>query len=174
MPAPMRAAMLIDDGFQDAEATGCIQALRDAGHQVDLLARAAGTVEGEDNSMEADSAVGDADAQRYPIVVVPGGVRKMQEHAPFARFVRDVVDNGGVVGAVSHGVKVLVDAEVVAGRRVTGHASISRALTNASGEWQDAQVVADGNIVTGRGDDLPAFMAAVLDAARIVEASDAA
>jgi protease I len=40
-------------------------------------------------------------------------------------------------------------------------------MVNAGGQWSDSEVVVDGNLITSRKpDDLPAFMQAVIQAAR--------
>lgn len=171
MVAAMQTAVLIDEGFQREEVTLPVRRLRQEGLEVDVLARAPGPVlDSAGDLLQADAAV--AQATTYGILIVPsGGRERMREHAAYARLVRTVADAGGVVGAIGHGPRLLIDAEVVAGRRVTSHPSMSRAVTNASGEWQDAEVVVDGRIVTCRGaDDLGAFMDAVLAAAEPLRA----
>ena len=58
----------------------------------------------------------------------------------------------------------LVQADAVRGRDVTSYPSIRRDLENAGARWIDAEVAADGGIITSRSPkDLPAFIAAVID-----------
>ncbi|WP_181410201.1 DJ-1/PfpI family protein, partial [Paenibacillus sp. tmac-D7] len=53
---------------------------------------------------------------------------------------------------------MLASAGAVRGRRVTGYLPIRDDMVNAGGEWVDAEVVCDGNVITSRTpDDLPAF-----------------
>ena len=51
-----------------------------------------------------------------------------------------------------------MEADAVRGRTVTSWPSLKTDIRNAGGEWTDAEVVVDGNIVTSRKpDDIPAF-----------------
>ena len=52
------------------------------------------------------------------------------------------------------------------GRRVTSYPTIADDCRNAGANWEDAEVVVDGNMISSRRpDDLPAFMAALLEVA---------
>jgi protease I len=58
---------------------------------------------------------------------------------------------------VCHGL-MLVEADVVRGRRVTSWPSLETDIRHAGGLWEDSGVVVDNGLVTsGRPDDLPAF-----------------
>jgi protease I len=62
------------------------------------------------------------------------------------------------VAAICHAPWLLVEADVVNGRRVTSWPSLQTDLRNAGAEWVDEEVVVDGNLVTSRKpDDLSAF-----------------
>jgi protease I len=59
---------------------------------------------------------------------------------------------------------MLVEADVVRGRRVTSYPSLKSDLRNAGAEWVDAEVVVDRGLVTSRTPkDLPAFNAKMLE-----------
>jgi protease I len=59
---------------------------------------------------------------------------------------------------------VLISAGVVKGRKLTSWPAIQDDVRNAGGEWVDAEVVVDGNLVTSRKpDDLPAFCRASIE-----------
>ena len=84
-----------------------------------------------------------------------------------------LVDNEGVeqveldrpVAAICHAPWTLVEADSVRGRRLTSWPSLQTDIRNAGGDWVDERVVVDGNLITSRKpDDLPAFIAALLEA----------
>jgi protease I len=61
---------------------------------------------------------------------------------------------------------------VVEGRHLTSfwHDGVPEDIKKAGGIWEDREVVVDGNLVTSRWPmDLPAFMRAMMDMARMVE-----
>lgn len=171
----MRAALLLDAEFQDAEAIYPLYRLKEAGYAVDVLGRDKGLeVVGKwGYHIRTTKDVGKAKAKDYQIVVVPGGNApdKMRTYAPFVDFVRDADSAGCTIAAICHGPELLIDAEVVAGKRLTSYVAIRKDLQNAGAQWEDAEAIADANLVTARTpDDLPAFMAATLLAARHLEA----
>jgi protease I len=85
--------------------------------------------------------------------------------------VRKFVDAGKPVAAICHGPWLLVEADAVRGRTVTGWPSIRTDLRNAGATVVDKEVVTDGNIVTSRKpEDIPAFTEAFI---RLVETADA-
>ena len=74
------------------------------------------------------------------------------------RFVREFFEAGKPMAAICHAPWLLVEAGVARGRRLTSFWSIKTDVENAGGQWEDKEVVVDGNLVTSRNpDDLPAF-----------------
>jgi protease I len=71
---------------------------------------------------------------------------------------------GKPVAAICHGPWMLVEADVVEGRRLTSYPSIRTDVENAGGRWEDSEVVADEGLVTSRNpDDLPAFSERIIE-----------
>ena len=80
------------------------------------------------------------------------------------RFVSAFFEAGKPVAAICHAPWMLVEADVVRGRRLTSYPSIKTDVVNAGGNWVDDEVVEDGNLVTSRKpDDLDAFGAAIVE-----------
>ena len=70
-----------------------------------------------------------------------------------------------VVTAICHGPQLLIEADVVRGRRLTSWPSVRKDLENAGARWVDEEVIVDRNLITSRKpDDLDAFCGAVLHA----------
>ena len=75
------------------------------------------------------------------------------------------MDDGKIVAAICHGPWLLVEADVVDGRKVTSWPSIRTDLENAGAEVVDEEVVVDGKLITSRKpDDIPAFNRAIIEA----------
>ena len=106
-------------------------------------------------------------AVEFDAVVVPGGYAPdmMRRHAAMVSLVRDAAQQGKIVAAICHAGWMLVSAGVLKGRKATSFFSIKDDLEAAGADWQDAEVVVDGNLITSRKpDDLPAFCRAIVAA----------
>ncbi len=161
-----KVALLIEDMYQEAEALVPYYRLQEAGFEVDVVGPEVRVYKSKlGYPLKATVAAADARADDYVAVVIPGGYApdRMRRHADMVRFVREMNDQGKVIAAICHAGWVLVEADILRGRRCTSFFSIRRDMENAGGLWEDSPVVVDGNLVTARvPDDLPAYLKAIL------------
>jgi protease I len=112
-----------------------------------------------------DRHLGDASAEDYDLVIVPGGVwnpDSLRNDAKAIGFVQRAAAAGKIVAAVCHGPWVLSDAGLIRGKRATGWWSIKPDLENAGATYVDEPAVTHGKIVTARAPiDLAAFVHAI-------------
>jgi deglycase len=167
-----RVAFLFTEGAEQAEVVDPLEAVKKAGAEVDIVSLQKGEVEmwehfDKGEKITADKAVKDADASDYDGLVLPGGVAnpdQLRADEDAVKFVRAFFEQHKPVGAICHGPWVLVEADVVKGRKVTSWPSLQTDLRNAGAEWVDEEVVVDSGLVTSRKpDDLPAFNAKVVE-----------
>ena len=89
----------------------------------------------------------------------------LRADADAVAFVRAFGEAGKPVAAICHGPWLLVESGLAKGRKVTSWPSVKTDLVNAGAQWEDAEVVVDGNLITSRKpDDIPAFNAAIVKA----------
>src|SRR5579862_4641953 len=161
-----RVAIIATDMVEQVELTEPRKALDEAGATTELLSIKPGKIQGFNHYDKADQfavdrLIEEADAGEYDALLIPGGVgnpdtMRMDENA--VQFVRNFVDAGKPVAVICHGPWMLVEADVVRGRRVTSWPSIQSDIRNAGGNWVNEEVVVDQGIVTSRKpDDIPAF-----------------
>lgn len=111
----------------------------------------------------AVSELADLAVEELDCLLLPGGFSPdhLRTNDEVIAFVEAVDDAGKLVAAVCHGPQLLVETDILAGKRVTGVGPVRTDLANAGAEVVDEDAVTDGNLVTGRNPDaLPAFCAA--------------
>jgi protease I len=160
------AFLVANEGVEQVELTSPWEAVEEAGGKPELLAPEAGTVQAfnhldKGDTFEATKAVGDASADDYDALVLPGGVANpdiLRTVDEAVHFIRSFFEAGKPVAAICHGPWTLVEAGVVEGRTLTSWPSLQTDIRNAGGEWVDEQVHVDAGLVTSRNpDDLDAF-----------------
>jgi protease I len=167
-----KIAFLFTEGAEQAEVKEPLEAVKDAGAEVDIVSLEKGEVEmwehfDKGEKITADKAVSDADPSDYDGLVLPGGVAnpdQLRADEDAVKFVRSFFEQDKPVGSICHGPWLLVEAGAAKGRKLTSFPSIKTDLENAGAEWVDEEVVVDNGLVTSRNpDDLPAFCAKIVE-----------
>ena len=160
------AVFTAPEGVEQVELTTPVERLTDAGAMLELVSFGSEQVQMMNHLDKADTKpidvqLDDVDPDRYDGLVLPGGVANpdMARMNPDAvAFVRSFFEQGKPVAAICHAPWMLVEANVVRGRRLTSFPSLQTDIRNAGGDWVDEQVVTDNGLVTSRKpDDLDAF-----------------
>jgi protease I len=164
-----RVAVLIAEGFQDAETLEPKLFLEERGAEVVVLGPAVGDVKAynSEQMVTIEKAVEEANVEDFDALILPGGKGPavLREHEAAVNFARDFIESGKPVAAICHGPQVLITAGIIEGRKLTCVSSIAEEVKEAGGEYLDEQVVVDENLITSRvPDDLPAFNEAILKA----------
>ncbi len=163
-------AVLVAEGFEDSELASPVEALREAGAEVVLVARHAGrefTGYKEEVTVTSDVSVRDVTAEQFDGLVIPGGraPAELRRNPRMTSLVRDMVFADKPVAAICHGPQVLVTARVLDNRKATCYSGVADELKEAGADYRDEAVVVDGNIITSRvPGDLPQFNAAIIKA----------
>jgi len=96
----------------------------------------------------------------YDAVIIPGGHApdKMRIDMNLVGIVKEAFEKGKAIAAICHGPQMLIEANILNGKKATCWKSVSTDLKNAGATFIDAPLVIDGNIVTSRFPaDLPKF-----------------
>lgn len=161
-----RIAILVTDGFEQAELTEPKQAFEAAGAQTQIISPKPDQVQGWHHFDKADYfpvdvALEDADPANYDALLLPGGVAnpdQLRTEQKAVRFIKAFFDTNKPVAAICHGPWTLIEAEAVKGRKLTSWPSLKTDLQNAGAQWVDQEVVVDNGLVTSRNpQDIPAF-----------------
>ncbi len=161
-----KALFLIGDGFEDLQYFVPYYRLREIGVSVVTSALVEGVVMGR-HGYRAESQVSfnEVAASDFEILIIPGGsspenLRLQEEAVSIARY---FVQENLIVGAIGHGVQLLISAGALGERTVTASPSIRDDVRHADAEYRDEPVIVDGNLITARGNDgLALFCAAIV------------
>ncbi|MBX3592987.1 type 1 glutamine amidotransferase domain-containing protein [Sphingomonas sp.] len=165
-----RVLMIATDGFEESELMKPRQALLDGGVKVTLASLKTDPIQGESGgekgrTITPDATVDDVDSADFDALVLPGGVGnpdRLRMNERTVALVQEFFDDGKTVAAICHAPWLLVEADVVDGRRATSWPSVRTDLENAGAKVVDQEVVVDGNLITSRNpDDIPAFIDAI-------------
>jgi protease I len=166
-----RAAILVEQQYQELEVWYPCYRLREAGCKVTLVGPEAGQAYPSKLGYPArsDKAAKDVSANDFDLIVIPGGFAPdfIRRTEAMIRLVSDMAEQGKIVAAICHGPWVLCSTQALKGKKATCFFAIKDDVINAGAKYTDAEVIRDGNLITSRKpDDLPAFMQNVIQAAK--------
>jgi deglycase len=161
-----KVAILATNGVEASELLEPRRALDAAGATTILVSIAGGEIQAVKHGEKAeripvDLTIDKAHVADFDALLIPGGVSnpdRLRLNAEAVQFVREFMSSDKPVASICHGPWLLVEADAVAGRKLTSWPSLRTDIRNAGGQWVDREVEVDGNLITSRKpDDLPAF-----------------
>ncbi|HEX4750829.1 MAG TPA: type 1 glutamine amidotransferase domain-containing protein [Bryobacteraceae bacterium] len=161
-----KIAILATDGVEQVELLEPRKALADAGAMTEVISLKAGEIKGWNHTdwgqkIPVDRELKSVNPGDYDALLLPGGAMNpdhLRQDPDAVKFVKAFFDAHKPVAAICHAPWMLVEADVVRGRKLTSWPSLKTDIRNAGGEWTDQQVVTDQGLVTSRKpDDIPAF-----------------
>jgi protease I len=167
-----RVLIVATDGFEEWELFGPRQILQQRGAEVVLASLKRDPIQATvhddpGKTIRPDLTIDEAIADDFDALILPGGVRNpdtLRLHGNVIELIRAFDRQGKPIGAICHGPWLLVEADLLRGRRATSWASIRIDLKNAGANVIDEPAVTDGNIVTSRNpDDVEPFTNAIID-----------
>ena len=162
-------AILLGTGFEPIEALAPCDILRRGGVEVKLAALEGSIVEGGQGiRVEADCALSDLNEDKLEMVILPGGlggVHSILACEPALALVRRAYEAEKWISAICAAPQILAKLGITDGRKATCYPGVEAVMGNAL--MQDAGVVRDGKVITGRAaGSAEAFGLALLAALR--------
>jgi protease I len=160
--------VLIENMFEDSEYKKPAAAFKKEKHKLVHLGVKKGTVKGKTAGIKVkvEKAVSDVVAGDFDALFIPGGYSPdlLRSHDEVVAFVKQFAATGKPIFFICHGAQLLITADLLKGRRVTGWKSIIKDIKNAGAEYVNQEMVEDRNFVSSRSpEDIPAFIKASLD-----------
>jgi protease I len=167
-----RVAILTENGFEEVELTSPKKAMEDAGIRVDIVSPQKNKVKAWDHDhwsieLPVNVEVSKANPEDYDALMIPGGVinpDKMRINEDSIQFAKEFLNSGKPVAAICHGPQLLIETDMIKGKRMTSFPSLKTDLENAGVNWEDKEVVVDKGLITSRSPkDLDAFNKKLLE-----------
>lgn len=162
-------AVVLEKDFEDSEYSGPAEAFKNAGHiLVHIGLQENKSLRGKNHqvSVTTDTSFSDVNVSQYDALFIPGGYSpdRLRIDPKAVSFVEQFVTSNKPVFAICHAPQLLITANVLKGRTVTGWKSIIQDIKNAGATFVDKEVVKDGNLISSRSpEDIPAFNNACLN-----------
>ncbi|MGM0835679.1 MAG: type 1 glutamine amidotransferase domain-containing protein [Bacillota bacterium] len=160
-----KIAVLMTDMFEDSEYTEPAKAFKEEGHSLTVIEKSKGetlTGKTDDTEVTSDAGIDDVKPDEFDALFIPGGFSPdiLRGDDRFVMFAKAFMDDQKPVFAICHGPQLLITAEALKGRDITGYTSIKVDLKNAGATFHDEEVVVcHEQLVSSRTpDDLPAFI----------------
>lgn len=167
-----KVAILATNGFEESELKSPMEAMKNEGFEVHIVSLKPGKIKAWadgnwSNEYHVDKVLSEVKATDYNALMLPGGVINpdvLRRDTQAVNFVRDFFKQSKPVAAICHAPQILIEADVIKGRKLTSFNSIKTDLINAGANWVDQEVVVDEGMVTSRNpNDLPAFNAKLIE-----------
>lgn len=165
-------AILATDGFEQSELLKPQEALNNAGATVKVVSLESGKIRGWDgddwgDSVDVDMVLDDARPDDFDALVLPGGQINpdlLRVEPKAIQFVKDIFEAKKPIAAICHAPWLLIEADIVKGRKATSYHSIKTDMINAGADWVDEEVVCHQALITSRNPgDLDAFCAKTIE-----------
>jgi len=154
--------IMIEEGVEDSEFLYPYYRFQEEGYKVDIVApKARENYLGRHGvPIKSDLSPKEVNVDEYDAVVIPGGRApdRMRIDPGLVKIVKEANQKGKAIAAICHGPQMLIEADILRGKKATCWKSVVTDLKNAGAAFIDAPAVVDGNIVTSRfPPDLPSF-----------------
>ena len=146
-----KVAVVLAPGFEEIEALAPVDVLRRADIQVDIIGFDKEVAGAHNIVVKADKVL-DESLGDYDMIVLPGGLpgaTNLRDNEIVIDALKKVAASGGYTTAICAAPIVLDRAGLLKDKKFTNYPGFEKEIS--SGSYQDALVVVDGKVVTGRG-----------------------
>jgi protease I len=171
----LRVAVLVEDGVHQADVAGSREKLEKAGVRVFVVSFKPVEVKAWSGNnwgirIRVDRRLSDISVEEFDGLIIPGGPLqsdRLCESNEALSLVRQFFSAGKILAVVGHGLRLLINAGVIAGRKVSPYPSLTKDIESAGGLIGTGGVTVDNGLITCRGEqDLEEFNTRLLEELR--------
>ena len=169
----LHIAILVTDGFEEAELTEPCKALEGEGAIPKIVSHQRySTVQAMNRgkpagALKVEVPFDEVDANDFDAAVLPGGAdhaARIRDISHAQNFMQDMDKQGKPIAVLSDGAWLLLSAGLVEGRSLTAQPALCKEIQQGGGNWVDSEVVVDRNWVSSRqGEDMPLFIQKMIE-----------
>ena len=109
----------------------------------------------------------DIRTEDYDLLIIPGGVKameKVRQNKQIINFITNFHNQKKIIGCICSGAQMLISAQVVKGKKISGYYSMKDDIINAGADYTDLPAVIDSGIITtAHYKDMGPWMKAILE-----------
>jgi protease I len=162
-----RILIFIGPKFEDSEFIYPYYRFQEADFKVDVVGFRGESIFTGKHGTKAETTVTPKQVKtdNYEAFIIVGGYApdKMRQDNDLVELVKNGFEEGKIIAAICHGPQLLIEADILEGKKATAYRAIVTDIKNAGAKYEDQPVVTDGNLVTARdAQDLPDFCKEIL------------
>lgn len=168
-----RIAVLITHGFEDVEYHDPVEAFRAASHSVRNIEKTAGNIvysQQRKSAVSIDHGIDEISVHDFDALMIPGGnsTYLLKQDVRFIDYLRSFANAQKPIFLSCYSPHLLIDAQIVIGRRLISIGTMIQELKNAGAVIFDRDVVNDNNLyISSRStQELPIFIRECLSVLR--------
>ncbi|GAH00760.1 unnamed protein product [marine sediment metagenome] len=124
-----KIVVIITNMFEDSEYSKPVNAFKKAGHKIIRVGLKEGEVvkgKKKGTPVKIDKAVTDVSVEDFDALLIPGGYSpdKLRANEDAVKFTKEFAESGKPIFSICHGPQLLITADVLKGRKITGWKSI--------------------------------------------------
>lgn len=156
----MHIAILVTDGFEHAQLAAPKKALEAEGAIIKIVSEKHGQVTGVNGDGKADEVTvdltfGEADAEDFDAVLLPGGqlnASRIRNIPEAQRIVQGAEEEMKPIAAIGDGICLLISAGLTKGRTFAGSPALQKEIGNTGSNLFEQEMVVDGKWLSSRAD----------------------
>lgn len=147
-------AVLFDDDFENEAYIEAIDTFREQGHDITIIGKEPYPQDEETHIIDTKE---DEEYQDYVFdaLYLPGKYsgEELWDDVDITQFTREFVQSGNPVFAGPDAARLLINAQVLNGRSITGSKYLREEIEKSGGIYMNESVVVDENLVSSRSND---------------------
>ena len=151
----VKAGVFLADGFEEIEGLTVVDAMRRAGYEVTTISTMEHRVIDGSHGIKvfADHMFDDVDYTAFDVIILPGGgvgTQNLKANEGVKNVVKDMYDEGKLVGAICAAPTVLAEIRILDGKNATCFPGCEKEFGDKV-HYTGVQVEQDGRVITANG-----------------------